>query len=224
MYIYTVPESMSMERRVLLRALGAKLVVTPAAKGMKGAIAKANEMVQELGERGFMLQQFEVSVYPCRRICVSIWFKKEKRKKFWLAFSMYTKNGKECLYLRRTTRGYLRTILLLYIILESSLSAFFKNIYIKYCPLCYYYEKRGHFLLNNHPFLSPPFSIPALLFTPFCGPRTLITQRSTGEFGTKKNTSSTCSISDSSSSSSSSKWQVRCHILWYIHLSHSLSP
>mmetsp|Transcript_33965 Transcript_33965/g.69343 ORF Transcript_33965/g.69343 Transcript_33965/m.69343 type:complete len:372 (-) Transcript_33965:233-1348(-) len=56
--ILTMPESMSMERRVLLKAFGADLVLTPAAKGMGGAIAKAEELVGELGEDGFLLQQF----------------------------------------------------------------------------------------------------------------------------------------------------------------------
>merc|ERR1712038_908332 len=56
--ILTMPESMSMERRVLLKAFGADLVLTPAPKGMGGAIAKAEELVDSLGEEGFLLQQF----------------------------------------------------------------------------------------------------------------------------------------------------------------------
>ena len=55
--ILTMPESMSIERRALLKHLGAELVLTPAAEGMKGAIAKANELVNET-ENSFMPDQF----------------------------------------------------------------------------------------------------------------------------------------------------------------------
>ena len=56
--VLTMPESMSMERRVMLKALGAKLVLTPAPKGMGGAVKKAEMIVAELGAKGKMLQQF----------------------------------------------------------------------------------------------------------------------------------------------------------------------
>lgn len=62
--VLTMPESMSKERRYLLRMLGADLVLTPAAKGMTGAIAKANELVAEHAPNSFMPQQFENAANP----------------------------------------------------------------------------------------------------------------------------------------------------------------
>jgi cysteine synthase A len=59
----TMPESMSVERRSLLRGMGANLVLTPAAEGMKGAIARAHEMVSQDPD-GFMPQQFENPANP----------------------------------------------------------------------------------------------------------------------------------------------------------------
>jgi cysteine synthase len=61
--ILTMPETMSVERRNLLKAYGAKLILTPGSEGMKGAISKAMELAAEL-PRSFVPQQFENPANP----------------------------------------------------------------------------------------------------------------------------------------------------------------
>jgi len=62
--ILTMPETMSLERRVLLRMLGAEIVLTPGPKGMGGAIAKAKQLLEEAGEGAFGPSQFDNPANP----------------------------------------------------------------------------------------------------------------------------------------------------------------
>jgi len=62
--IFTMPDTMTVERRNMLRALGARVVLTEGAKGMKGAIARAEEILARLGDGGWMPRQFDNPANP----------------------------------------------------------------------------------------------------------------------------------------------------------------
>lgn len=62
--ILTMPETMSIERRMMLLALGAEVVLTPKETAVPGALAKAHEMIANLNGDGYMLQQFENPANP----------------------------------------------------------------------------------------------------------------------------------------------------------------
>ncbi len=61
--LLTMPDTMSIERRVMLKAFGAEVILTPGARGMKGAIEKAEELVKQ-NPKAFMPQQFNNSANP----------------------------------------------------------------------------------------------------------------------------------------------------------------
>ena len=75
--IFTMPDTMTAERRHLLRALGATVVLTEGLKGMKAAIARAEEILTRLGDRAWMPRQFDNPANPTmhyRTTGPEIWF------------------------------------------------------------------------------------------------------------------------------------------------------
>jgi cysteine synthase A len=84
--ILTMPETMSIERRILLKILGAELVLTPGSAGMKGAVAKAEELGAEIGN-SFIPQQFNNPANPAihrRTTAEEIWNDTDGRVDFFV--------------------------------------------------------------------------------------------------------------------------------------------
>ena len=69
--IFTMPETMSVERRMLLKAYGAEVVLTPGVAGMKGAIEKAEELAREI-PGSFIPQQFENPACSCLSVALCL--------------------------------------------------------------------------------------------------------------------------------------------------------
>lgn len=85
--VLTMPETMSTERRMLLRAFGAELVLTPGAEGMAGAIAKAEELAKS-DQRYFVPQQFENPANPAihrRTTAEEVWRDTDGKVDFFVA-------------------------------------------------------------------------------------------------------------------------------------------
>lgn len=85
--VLTMPETMSTERRMLLRAFGAEIVLTPGAEGMAGAIAKAEELAKN-DQRYFIPQQFENPANPAmhrRTTAEEVWRDTEGKVDFFVA-------------------------------------------------------------------------------------------------------------------------------------------
>jgi cysteine synthase A len=83
--IIVMPDSMSMERKILIRAYGAELVLTPAAEGMKGSVAKADELGRTI-ENAVMMRQFDNEAGPDihrRTTAEEIWADTDGQVHYW---------------------------------------------------------------------------------------------------------------------------------------------